>query len=69
MIDRDYDNTRSGQIEKAEDRQFEKHFKSHRGVPDGRNFRWWNADKSLTADINYRNNFDDIFPNSPGSGV
>lgn len=64
-----YDHTRDAAIERAEDRKFEKHFKSHRGLPNGRNFRWWNADQSPEADRKFRDNFDRIFPNAPGSGL
>jgi len=64
-----YDQTRDAAIERAEDAAFEKHFRSHRGVPNGRNFRWWNADQDKGADRRYRKNFDRIFPNSPGAGL
>ena len=65
----EYDNTPSGRQEKADDIAFEKHFQSHRDVPAGRNFRWWNGDQTPGVDKTYRDNFDSIFPNSPGAGL
>ena len=45
------------------------HFKSHRDVPKGRNFHFWNSEHDQEADDKYRDNFDSIFPNAPGSGM
>ncbi len=48
----------------------EKHFRSHRDTPSGRNFVFWNSGPNINEEQdNYRNNFDSIFPNSPGAGV
>lgn len=49
--------------------QAEKQFRSHRELPNGRNFRCWNRDKDVVADRKYRENFDNIFPNAPGKGI
>ena len=48
------------QEEAAFERKAEKHFKSHRGTPNGRSFLW---DKRETAQEreNYRNNYDLVF--------
>ena len=54
--------------EKAFDAKVEKHFRSHRELPAGRNFTCWNREKNVAGDTEYRQNFDSIFPNSPGSG-
>lgn len=56
------------QEEAAFEAKAEKHFKGHRELPDGRNFRCWNRDKDVKGDANYRDNYDRIFPNSPGAG-
>ena len=58
--------------EAAFERKAEKHFRSHRDVPSGRNFRFWEhpsrGEDSKKEDENYRKNFDRIFPNAPGAG-
>lgn len=51
------------------EKKAERHFKSHRELPSGRNFTCWNRDKDVEADRKYRENFDSIFPNSPGAGI
>jgi len=53
----------------ALDAKIEKHFRSHRDVPSGRWFRTWEHDRDPVADRKYRDNFDRIFPNSPGAGI
>lgn len=64
-----YDRTPDAAKERALDAKIEKHFqRHHKPLPDGRNFRMWNRDKDTVADKNYRDNFDSIFPNSPGAG-
>jgi len=45
-----------------------RHFKSQRELPPGRDFRW-NSEKDPKAEKRYRDNFDKIFPNSPGAGI
>ena len=59
--------TRTEEI--AFEKQAEKHFKSQRELPNGRDFRWnqphWHA---KAGDKKFRENFDKIFPNSPGVG-
>lgn len=56
-------------IERNFDAQTERHFKSHRPVPNGRNFRCWNHEYKPEEDRAYRQNFDSIFPNAPGVGL
>jgi len=46
--------------EAAFEAKAEKHFRSHRELPVGRNFRCWNRDKDVTGDRNYRQNYDQI---------
>lgn len=46
----------------------EKHFKSQRELPNGRDFRW-NMQRDFDAETLYRKNFDRIFPDAPGNGV
>jgi len=46
--------------EVAFDRKAEKHFRSHRELPPGRNFRCWNREKDVTGDAAYRQNYDQI---------
>jgi hypothetical protein len=64
--------TTNGAMSKAQEAQFnrdaEKHFKSHPELPNGRDFRF-NSEFDPEADSKYRNNFDRIFPNSPGLGI
>jgi len=62
--------------EKAFDRKAEKYFRSHRELPAGRDFRWntyrfdqHQMDNGKTADENFRDNFDRVFPNAPGVGI
>lgn len=48
----------------------ERHFKGQRELPTNRNFLWNSFRYKTEEDMNnYRNNFDDIFPNSPGAGI
>lgn len=63
-----YDRTRDAAIERRDTAIMEKHFRSHRELPAGRNFRCWNREKDVKADRKYRENFDKVFPNSPGAG-
>ena len=52
--------------EKAFDLKAEKHFRSHRELPPGRNFRCWNREKDVQGDEAYRQNYDKInWNNSP----
>ena len=51
------------------DARVEKHFKSHPELPSGRNFVYWNHDKDTEGKKKYRDNFDSVFPNSPGVGL
>lgn len=57
------------QQEAAFERKAEKHFRSHRELPVGRNFWAWNRDKDNAADEKFRENFDSIFPDAPGKGI
>lgn len=55
--------------EAAFERRAEKHFKSHRELPNGRDFRWNQPHQyAVQGDKKFRENFDRIFPNSPGAG-
>lgn len=47
--------------EAAFEAKAEKHFRSHRELPSGRNFRCWNRDKDVEGDRRYRENYDRIF--------
>ena len=47
--------------EAAFDRKAEKHFKSHRELPSGRNFRCWNRNKDVEGDRKYLANYDAKF--------
>lgn len=48
----------------------EKHFRSHRELPPGRDYRW-NVMRYITKKERdaYRKNYDSIFPNAPGAGI
>jgi len=52
------------------EKKIEKHFKSHRELLPGRDYRW-NIFRYITKQDrdNYRKNFDRIFPNAPGAGL
>ena len=56
--------------ESALDRKIDQHFRSQRELPNGRNFLWntYRFRDEIDTD-SYRKNFDDIFPNAPGSGI
>lgn len=56
-------------VERATEAKMEKHFRGYQPVPNGRNFHTWNHTKDIKAEERYRNNFDTIFPNSPGAGL
>lgn len=71
------ENTRVRDLSKSEERRFdiqtEKHFRSQRETPKGRDYRWntyrhddFKCD-GKTAAQNFDNNFNDTFPASPGS--
>ena len=48
----------------------ERHFRSHRELPRGRDFRWNTFRFNNEADLaHYRHNFDRIFPSAPGAGI
>lgn len=53
------------------ERKAEKHFKSHREIPNGRDFRF-NCREGYIDDPErskkFNKNFDTIFPNAPGAG-
>lgn len=46
------------QQEAAFEAKAEKHFRSHRELPNGRNFRCWNRNADPIGDANFRTNFD-----------
>jgi hypothetical protein len=50
------------------EKQADKHFKSQRELPNGRDFRW-NMQRDPESEHNYRNNFDNVFPKAPGAGI
>jgi len=56
-------------IERSTDAQIERHFRSHRELPNGKNFTCWNRQHQPEADQKFKENFDRIFPNSPGAGI
>jgi len=56
-------------VERAEEAKMEKHFRSHKELPAGRNFWAWNREHQPDADKKYKDNFPNIFPNSPGAGI
>ena len=56
-------------VERATDAKMEQHFRSHRDVPNGRNFHTWEHTHDPVAEDKYRKNFDKVFPNSPGAGL
>lgn len=56
------------QQEAAFEKKAERHFKSQRELPNGRDFRW-NMTIDPTSEKKYRKNFDTIFPNAPGVGM
>ena len=53
----------------ALDRKIEKHFRSHRDTPSGKNFACWDHDETPETITNYRQGFDSIFPDAPGAGI
>lgn len=55
-------------VERNFEAKAEKHFKSHRELPPGRNVWAWNREHQPEADRKYKENFDRIFPNAPGAG-
>jgi len=44
----------------------EKHFRGHRGLQNGRDFRW-NVFRFRDEDQAFKGRFDDTFPDAPGS--
>lgn len=58
------------QEEAAFEAKADKHFRSQRELPNGRDFRW-NTFRNITREDrdNYRRNFDLVFPNAPGAGL
>ena len=56
------------QEEIAFEKKAERHFKSHRELPNGRDYRF-NKTYSKEEDRKFKANFDAIFPNSPGAGM
>lgn len=50
------------------EKKAEQHFKGQRELPLGRDFRW-NSVRDPEAERKYRQNFDSVFPNSPGAGI
>ncbi len=66
-------------LSKSEERRFdiqtEKHFRSQREVPPGRDYRWNtyrfedHGKKGDRPADKFKANFDSIFPNAPGAGI
>ena len=50
----------SASQEAAFEKKAEKHFRSHRELPNGKNFICWNRDKDVAADKRYHDNYDQI---------
>jgi hypothetical protein len=48
------------QQEREFERKAENHFRGHRELPRGRNFRCWNRDKDVEGDRKFRENYDKI---------
>jgi len=70
QVHKEYSQTPRGIAEAKLDAKIERHFRlTHRGVPNGRNFRTWNHEYHPEEDRRYRENFDAIFPNAPGAGI
>ncbi len=56
-------------VENMTDKQVDKHFSRQREIPPGRDFKWNSySNDSKATKRRYKNNFDAIFPNSPGVG-
>jgi hypothetical protein len=53
------------QQEAAFDAKVEKHFRSHRELPNGRNFRCWNREANPEGDKLFRENYEQIDWNTP----
>lgn len=56
------------QEEAAFEAKAEKHFRSHRELPNGRDYRF-NRSYNKKDDEKFKKNFDAIFPNAPGAGI
>ena len=54
--------------EAAFDAKAEKHFKSHRELPNGKDYRF-NHTFNKNEERRFKANFDTIFPNAPGAGI
>ena len=54
--------------EAAFERKAEKHFRSHRPTPAGRNVATWELRHQPESEKRFREKFDDVFPNAPGAG-
>lgn len=48
---------RRATINSMEDAKIEKHFRSQREIPNGRNFMFFNHEKDIVADNKYRDNY------------
>lgn len=55
------------QQEAVLDRKIEKHFRSHRELPNGRNFTCWNRERDVEADRRYLTNYDQVFRKNKSS--
>lgn len=55
--------------ERVFDAKVEKHFKSHRELPNGKNFLYWNRDRDPVADQKYKDNYDATFRNAKSSNL
>ena len=57
------------------ERNANRYFRSHREIPNGRDFRWnsYRYDNYHSQDgrpiLRFRNNFDSVFPDAPGAGI
>lgn len=62
-------NKMTPQQEAIFEKKAEQHFKGHRGLQNGRDYRW-NIFRWITEEDrqNYRENFDKVFPDAPGAG-
>ena len=55
------------QQEAVIEHKIEKHFRSHRELPNGRNFTCWNRERDVEADRKYLANYDQVFRKNKSS--
>jgi len=55
--------------EAAFEKKADQHFKSHKPCPLGRNNWCWELRNDPESNKNWRDNFDNVFPDAPGAGI